>query len=565
MVPEVSGSNLLEGTKALFKKLDNAFFISLIYNYLHQIPNKMVENKRGVYPRKVKGFRDIDSGLNQLRWKIIEAAGKVYKSYGFEQWDTPILEYADNLGKYLPDDDTVDKGVYSFKNPEEEPILMANGKELWDENGKALMENAHLSLRYDLTAPLARIYSELLLGKYQKHQLLQIKPDLFKRFQFGPVYRYEVKLTPGRFREFWQLDFDSVGTEDVAADAEVCMVLSDALEAIGLKRGTYLIKVNNRKVLTGFMKSLGVTEEEDEQAIVRVIDKMDKIGLDNVALELGAGRTDDSGAEINGLNLDANLIEKVINFIGKFLERRDRKTVLSELSQMNIEDETAKEGIEELIKIDTILTILGFDEERIIFDPSLVRGLAYYTGPVYEVESLQTYIDEKGKERNVGSICGGGRYDGLVEKLIGMKVPATGASIGVDRLAELLRLTNQVPSKADGPVLIAHFDDDLMPEYQRIARSLREAGVNTEIYYGFHKGFRKMKKQMKYADDKNCPLVILLGPDEAEKGIATVKNLKLGDQLASTISDKQEFKKRIQKEVSIDGLVDYIKETLQNL
>ena len=198
--------------------------------------------ERGVVPRKVKGFRDIDASLNQLKWKIVNAASEVYKKYGFEHWDTPVLEYADCLGKYLPDEDTVDKGVYSFKNPEEEPVLRADGKELRDENAHVVMENAYLSLRYDLTSPLARIYSERLLEKYQRHMLAQMKPELFRRYQFGPVYRYEIKLTPGRFREFWQLDFDSVGTEDVAADAEVCMVLSDALEAIGLPRKSYVVK-----------------------------------------------------------------------------------------------------------------------------------------------------------------------------------------------------------------------------------------------------------------------------------------------------------------------------------
>ena len=324
--------------------------------------SKKVENKRGVVARKVKGFRDIDANLNQLKWKIINAASEVYRKYGFEHWETPVIEYADCLGKYLPDDDTVDKGVYSFKNPEVEPVLRADGSELRDENAEVVMENQFLSMRYDLTAPLARIYSEKLLERFQRHQLAQMKPQLFRRYQYGPVYRYEIKLTPGRFREFWQLDFDTVGSEDVAADAEVCMILSDALEAIGLKRKSYVVKVNNRKILTGYMTALGVASEAEEQAIIRVIDKMDKIGLENVALELGEGRTDSSGAPIKGLNLDADMVISVVNFIKDFLERKSRKAVLADLKALNIQNETAQEGIEELEKMDTILSLIHISE-----------------------------------------------------------------------------------------------------------------------------------------------------------------------------------------------------------
>ena len=518
--------------------------------------NKKGENKRGIVARKVKGFRDIDPNLNQLKWKIINAASEVYKKYGFEHWDTPVLEYADCLGKYLPDEDTVDKGVYSFKNPEEEPVLRADGRELRDEDAHVVMENAHLSLRYDLTSPLARRYAEGLLEKYQRHQLTQLKPPLFRRYQYGPVYRYEIKLSPGRFREFWQLDFDNVGTDDVAADAEVCMVLSDALEAIGLPRKSYIVKVNNRKILTGYLKDLGVENDLQEQNIIRVIDKMDKIGLENVALEMGAGREDASGAKVKGLGLDEKLVTSVVDFIKDFLTRKTRQQVLTDLKKLDIQNEMAQEGIQELEKIDTILAALDFDEERVIFDPSLVRGLAYYTGPVYEVESLQSYVDDKGVERRIGSICGGGRYDGLVENLLGIKVPATGASIGVDRLAELLVLTKQAPKKKDGPVFIAYFEESLMPHYQRVARDLRNAGIETEVYYGLDK--KKMKKQMAYADAKNCPFVILIGGNEKEKGVATVKNLKLGKEVAEDFSDKQEWLDRVQREVPIGELAEYI-------
>ncbi|MEM9547405.1 MAG: histidine--tRNA ligase [Bacteroidota bacterium] len=530
-----------------------------------------MDRKRGIVPRKINGFRDIDPNLNHIKQNIIEAASKVYRLYGFEHWDTPAIEYAENLGKYMPDTDTIGQGVYSFRNPETEPVLMANGKELRDGSNKVVMDNHFLSLRYDLTAPLARHYAEETWQQSLRGQLTPDNAPLFRRFQFGPVYRFEAKLDPGRFREFWQLDFDTVGTKDVSADAEVCMVLSDALEAIGLKRGTYVVKVNNRKILKGLLHTLGIDTEEMEQDILRVVDKYDKIGIYGVKAELGKERKDESGAIITGLNLDQAIVDGIISFLEILSEtdsngfplleaKKDlsRASILQKLKLHLKDSEIGNEGIEELTKINGILTRLGYDEERVIFDPTLVRGMAYYTGPIFEVESKQSYKDEKGRERRVGSICGGGRYDGLVKNLNGVAVPATGASIGVDRLAELLMLTNQVPNKVQGPVFIAVFDDELMPEYQKIAAELRENNIATEIYYGSSKG---MKKQFKYADKRNASLAIMLGSDEAERGVVSVKDLILGRQ-SFEIQDRDEWKKRIQSEVKREDLVSFIRKKL---
>jgi len=406
---------------------------------------------------------------------------------------------------------------------------------------------------------LARYYAEKYYEGFRKNQFAEGRSPLFRRYAFGPVFRYEVKLAPGRFREFWQLDFDSVGTADVSADAEVCMILCDALEAIGLDRETYVVKVNNRKVLKGFLQSIGVTEDEKEGAILRIFDKLDKIGWEAMQLELGKGRVDSSGAPVAGLGLSDELVTSIVAFLKGFEGADTRKAILNQLESTLSGNEIAAEGIAELKKIDGILDTLGFDEKRVIFDPTLIRGMAYYTGPVFEVESLLTYKDRKGKSRKVGSICGGGRYDGLVENLLGIKVPATGASIGVSRLAALLLLTGKEKAVQDGPVFIAYFDDSLANEYQKMARELREAGIPTEVYCGYYKGFKKMKKQMKYADDKKCPIVILMGENEAANGTVSVKNLKLGTQLADQISDKAEFKARVQSEVKRTELVAYIK------
>jgi histidyl-tRNA synthetase len=391
---------------------------------------------------------------------------------------------------------------------------------------------------------------------------VETNAPLFRRYQYGPVYRYELKLLPGRFREFWQLDFDTVGTADVAADAEACMILSDALEAIGMERGSYIVKVNNRKVLKGFLASVGIETEESEGAVLRVIDKLDKIGWDDVRLELGKGRVDASGAAVPGLGLANGTIEKIVSFLKIATGLAKRAEVLQRFEEAAGTHPTAAEGIAELRKMDALWSSLGFDEARIMLDPSLMRGMAYYTGPVFEVESLLTYRDDKGRERRVGSICGGGRYDGLVEKLLGMKVPATGASIGVDRLAELLQMVKPGQTVAQGPVFIAYFDDELQPEYYRIARELRLAGIAAEVYVGNAKGFKKVNKQMSYADKKNCPLAILIGGNEAEKGVATVKNLKLGKELESTTTDKQAWISQVQQEVPLGDLVAYIKTQL---
>ena len=515
---------------------------------------------RGIVPQKVKGFRDINSTQNALREFIIEKASEIYRRFGFSRFDSPILEYAECLGKYLPDNDSVAQGVYSFKNPEQEPVYDTLGKEMRDSANNVIMENHYLAMRYDLTAPLARVYAE---GLWQQHLRgeIQGKTNLFRRFQYGPVFRFEAKLDPGRFREFWQMDFDTVGTEDVATDAENCMILSQALENIGLKRGTYLIKINNRKIVNGLLAFIGISNLDDETAVMRVIDKLDKVGIENLAKELGKGRVDEtSGAQISGLGLEEKNIDLIINYIKDFEIHLTRKETLEKLKgKPSFENQIYKEGVQELEKIDEILTNLGFNEEVAIFDPSMVRGLGYYTGPIYEVESLQTYTDEKGRQRKVGSICGGGRYDGLVENLLGIKVPATGASIGIDRLAELLTLTGQAPEQISGPVIVIVFDEKLMPLYQKTAMQLRNAGINTEIYYGAKRG---LKHQMSYADKNNCPLAIIIGEDEAQKGVATVKNLKLGKLLSQQISDKNEWKSKVQTEISLENLAQEVKKLL---
>lgn len=513
---------------------------------------------RGIIPRKIKGFRDLEPDIIRLRWHIINTASKVYQAYGFEHWDTPALEYADCLGKYLPESNSVAEGVYSFQNPEKEPVLKPDGKELRDEQDLVVMENHFLTMRYDLTAPLARVYSEQLWTRHMRGQLQEGKAPLFRRFQYGPVFRFEHKLDPGRFREFWQLDFDTVGTDDVSVDAEACMILSESMETIGLSRGSYIVKANNRKVLQGFLVSLGVSKVEAVQDILRIIDKVDKIGIPGMAEELGDGRIDDmSGAKIPGLGLNIEMVNRIVQFLERFAETGKRHEVLEKLLNTSDKNPFTTEGLEELEQMESVLANAGFAEDRVIFSPTLVRGMAYYTGPVFEVESTKTFKDAKGRTRQVGSICGGGRYDNLVENLLGINVPASGASIGVDRLAELLLLTGQLPQDltANGPVLIVAFDRQLMPEYQKIARELRDNGVPSEVYYGFQRG---LKKQLSYADKKNCPIALMLGEDEFNKGVVTVRDLHLGKKMSAHIENKDEWKQKAQFEVPRGELIQKI-------
>lgn len=494
--------------------------------------------ERGTIPRKIRGFRDIDPRTNELRWRVIAAISDVYRRYGFQHWDTPILEYAECLGKYLPDTDTIEGGVYSFRNPEKEPVLDNDGRELRDEWNRVRMENHFIALRYDLTAPLARKYAED-LWPARVGANAPASPPLFRRYQFGPVFRFEAKLDPGRFREFWQLDFDSVGVSDVICDAEACCVLSDALEAVGLGRGTFEVRVNNRKLHKGLFERVGILDHETTgRDVLRVIDKYDKIGPSGIAAELGGGRTDEgSGARIPGLGLPPDTIRVILDYVESCVGIVGRQAILSALASRLADTPSGREGVEELRRIDATLASLGYGDDRVIFDPSVARGLTYYTGPVFEAVAKLEYRDAQGVVRRFGTLAGGGRFDDLVERLLGIRVPATGASIGVDRLVELL-IHVSAGQSATGPVIVLVLDQDHILEYLRMAGELRTAGIPTEVYYGLQ---RRMKAQLAYADAKGCPVAVIAGGTEFAKGTVSLKNLRLGKTLSPTITSRDDW------------------------
>jgi len=427
--------------------------------------------------------------------RMTEVIREVYERYGFEPVETPAMEYTDALGKFLPDQDRPNEGVFSFQDDDEQ----------W------------ISLRYDLTAPLARYVAEN----------FDALPKPYRSYRAGYVYRNE-KPGPGRFRQFMQFDADTVGSASPAADAEMCMMAADAMEALGIPRGSYVVKVNNRKVLDGVLDSIGLGGDENagrRLTVLRAIDKLDKFGPEGVRLLLGEGRKDESGDFTKGAGLASNAIEQVIAFTEGKPAGKSRLLA---------------DGRDELEQIRSLVIAGGYDESRIKIDPSVVRGLEYYTGPVYEVELLLDTKDEKGRPVRFGSVGGGGRYDGLVSRFRGEPVPATGFSIGVSRLQAALTMLGKIDTKPDfGPVVVTVFDRERVADYQKMVATLRNANIRAELYLGNPKN---MGNQLKYADRRNSPCVIIQGSDEKARGEVQIKDLIEGAKAAAAIASNAEWR-----------------------
>jgi histidyl-tRNA synthetase len=465
--------------------------------------------------RLPKGLFDISAGEIRATQEMLGTIRGVFESYGFEPLDTPAIEYTDALGKFLPDQDRPNEGVFSFKDDDEQ----------W------------LSLRYDLTAPLARYVAE----NYQS------LPKPFRRYQWGPVWRNE-KPGPGRFRQFTQFDADTVGASSVAADAELCMLAADTLEALGVPCGQSVVKVGNRKILDGVLESIGLAAEDTAKhlAVLRAIDKLDRLGTEGVHALLGKGRKDESGDFTKGAGLAPKQIDAVIGFVEAGSGERGHP--LGVLSTLVRGSRIGEEGIAELEQMNRFLSGAGFHSDRIRIDPSVVRGLEYYTGPVFEAELLAPIKDERGQPIRLGSVVSGGRYDGLVERFTGEKVPATGVSIGVSRLLFGLQLLGKFKASAtQGPVVVLVLDRDRIADYQKIAQTLRAAGIRAELYLG-ESG---MKAQMKYADRRSSPCVVIQGGDERAKGEVTIKDLILGATLTETKDRDEYLKKQAEAQFSV--------------
>lgn len=452
--------------------------------------------------RTPRGFGDRRAGELKRQRAITAAVSKVYESYGFEPLETSAFEYADALGKFLPDADRPNEGVFALRDGDE-----ADGGE-W------------MALRYDLTAPLARFAA----------QFWDTLPKPYRRYAVGTVWRNE-KPGPGRFREFVQCDADTVGSARPEADAEIIAMAVAGLEAAGVPAGRAVIKINNRKLLNGLLTTAGVTSAGQTLAVLRAVDKLDRLGPDGVRLLLGEGRKDESGDFTKGAGLNARGAEAVLAFTAA--GRSGRGATLDNIADVIGGSAEGDAGLAELAAIDAALKGLGVDDAQAVFDPSVVRGLEYYTGPVFEAELLMDTTDEQGRPVRFGSVGGGGRYDDLVARFTGQSTPATGFSFGVSRLAAALEAAGAGGASARGPVVVIAFDRSRMADYFAVAAELRAAGVAAEVYLG-ESG---MKAQMKYADRRLSPAAVILGEDELAAGTATVKDLDLGRELAKGLTD----------------------------
>jgi len=452
-----------------------------------------------------KGFRDYFGTEVTERSEMLQKIAGVYHHYGFDALESSAVETVEALGKFLPDVDRPNEGVFAWQEEDSD----------W------------LALRYDLTAPLARVYAQY------RNDL----PTPYRRYAMGPVWRNE-KPGPGRFRQFYQCDADTVGAPSVAADAEICAMLSDTLETVGIPRGDYLVRINNRKVLNGVLECMGLSDDAQRDDVLRTIDKFDKVGAAGVRELLGKGRLDASGAYINGVGLSDDQAAPVLAFL---TSRGDTATkTLSNLRDAVGTSAIGAEGVGELETMAELLDAGGYGADRIILDPSVVRGLGYYTGPVFEAELTFEIFDEKGRKRQFGSVSGGGRYDDLVKRFTGQSVPATGVSIGVDRLLAALREKGRIGSHSRGPVVVTVMDRDRMADYQAMVTELRNAGIRAEVYLGNPKNFGN---QLKYADTRNSPIAIIEGGDEKAQGIIQIKDLILGAQIAQNAT-LEEWKER---------------------
>jgi histidyl-tRNA synthetase len=492
-------------------------------NEHNKAPRVTAKLPRGLIDRSPEDLAATETMLRAIR--------NTYELYGFQAVETPFIEFTEALGKFLPDLDRPNEGVFSFKDDDEQ----------W------------LSLRYDLTAPLARYVAE----NYDK------LPKPYRSYRAGFVFRNE-KPGPGRFRQFMQFDADTVGSGSVAADAEMCMMAADTLEKLGIKRGDYVIKVNNRKVLDGMMEEIGLDGEANagrRLTVLRAIDKLDRLGLDGVRLLLGAGRKDESGDFTKGANLDAGQIEFVLGLIDPEKLREDH------VASMDIRlapSEIGQQGSAELEEIARLVAAAGYEEDRIRIDPSVIRGLEYYTGPVFEAELTFQVPGEDGKPIRFGSVGGGGRYDGLVGRFRGEDVPATGFSIGVSRLyAALKAIGSPIVSGAAprGPVVVLVLDRAELPRYQTFVTKLRQAGLAAELYLGAS----GMNAQLKYADKRQSVCVVIQGSNEREKGEIAIRDLVLGAELAASTKDRADYlelRAKAQFSVPEKDLIDAVKEVL---
>ena len=500
---------------------------------------KIMSKEKKLKPELASGFIDRKGNELILKDRLIEIIKRNFQLYGFEPLETPGFEISENIGKFLPDEDRPMSGVFGFKDYKN-----------W------------ISLRYDLTAPLARYFAA--------NENLISKP--FKRYQVGTVWRNE-KPGPGRFKEFTQIDADIVGTKNILADADMCILLADTLNKCGLDKNEFIIRVSNRKCFFGILNWLGISSERQRIAITRAVDKYDRIGIEGVASLLGKGRKDKSGDFTKGVGLNKKQIKQITEYIEENTlydtegnANFPDPTKYAPLAQYDFLDPLYDEGQKELSNFFKNTRLSEF-KNQIVYSPTLVRGIEYYTGTIFEANLLFKVKNQKGQEVEFGSVGGGGRYDDLVSRFTNNIAPATGVSIGLDRLLvgvqqrdNFWKNNNEIENT--GPVVICLFEineKDIAP-YYKILTMLRSAGIKSEVY----SGDSSIKSQMKYADKRNSPAVILYGENEAKSGTVTIKNLKVGKESSKDIKTREDWKsnKSAQVTVKLENLIDEIKKNI---
>jgi histidyl-tRNA synthetase len=470
-----------------------------------------------VEARVSRGLRDLLPDQMLARQWMIDTIRGVYELYGFVPLSTPAIEYLDVL-RGSEAGQEAQQSIFTVQSPEKEA----------------------LGLRFDLTVPLARV-----VAQYRD------LPRPFRRYQVSPVWRAD-KPDKGRFREFTQFDLDSVGVESELADTEIMAGMCDTLRA--LKVGAFRVRFSSRGILNTLLAYSGIPQERAVD-VFRVLDKLDKVGLKKLRLELTEGYVDSSGDPIRGLGLEGSQVDK----IERFLEIRadDRRATLEALRQTFSGVEGAGEELAKIERMSEYLYNLGYADDEVSLDVSIARGLAYYTGPVFEANLIDA--------PQFGSVFGGGRYDELVMRFLGEKIPAVGASIGVDRLlAALVHLDRIGKQKSTAKVLITRMDAALEEDYVAMTWELRRAGIPAELYLGTAKG---PGKQLKYADAWGVPIAVLYGSKEKEQGMVTLKDMDSGRQRAEALANRQEWleERPGQREVRRGDLVATVREMLAQI
>ena len=445
-----------------------------------------------------KGFKDSSEENIDIRNQVIAIIRNECEKFGFKNIDTPALEYTEALGKFLPDVDRPSGGVFSFQDEDDQ----------W------------ISMRYDLTAPLARYVAE-------NYQFI---PKPFKRYQVGSVWRNE-KPGPGRYREFIQFDADAIGISNNYIDAELCVMVAKIFLELGFTAKEYKVKYSSRVIWENLFKQIEL-DETQIPAVLRAVDKLDRLGIDGVKELLLEGRKDKSGDFMQGVNLKDKQASEILNFISN-------KTIKDD--QLN--------SFEEYLQ--------NYKELPFEFDPTVVRGLEYYTGLVFEVELTAKILNDKGKEVIFGSVAGGGRYDKLIARFGKEDVPATGISIGVDRLVYAIEQLDKISSSKKPLIIIANLLPDQISTYLTIADQLRTEGYACEIFYGSN----NLSKQLKYCDKRKASVVVIMGEDELKNNTISIKNLTVGKELSKNIDSREEWKelKAGQFTINKDELLTEIK------